>query len=379
MKPHRLPIEDILLARMWEEPAGEPALGGAVVSGMTELGRSRGNRPIYGWTLGRGSRRISLIGGAHADEPIGPLTLEKLVGFLGRLHPEHPLLREWKWRIVPHINPDGAEANAAWTGRTVPVKDSRGAEDCGYLLSAYLDGAVREPPGEDLEFGFPSDPADEAGHSSARPEACAVAAFLRAGGPYALHASLHGMAFGTGPWFLLERTWVERTRELRRRLVKRVEQMGYLLHDVDRHGEKGFTRIAQGFCTRPDSDAMRRHFLERNEPETAGLFRPSSMELARSFGGDPLTIVSEMPLFLVPHESLDREEAPPMPLDPERRKRFSLWVEKTRRAGGWAAVDTRAERMGIHPMARRDQMRLQLAFLDEAMEAASTHSGAAGA
>ena len=45
---------------------------------------------------------------------------------------------------------------------------------------------------------------------------------------------------------------------------------------------------------------MRRHFLDRGDPETAAVFRPSSMEYVRSLGGDPLTFVSEMPLFLLP-------------------------------------------------------------------------------
>ncbi|MCB1036733.1 MAG: peptidase, partial [Acidobacteria bacterium] len=82
--------------------------------------------------------------------------------------------------------------------------------------------------------------------------------------------------------------------DLRNKLTRTVSQMGFGLHDVDRKGEKGFHRIGPGFCTRPDSRAMAAFFIARGDAETAALFRPSSMELVRSLGGDPLTLVSEM-------------------------------------------------------------------------------------
>lgn len=365
METHFLPIEEILATRPGDVPAG------------AELGRSREGRSLGGWTLGRGPRRISLIGGAHADEPVGPSCLRRLVAFLAGLPPEDPLVTEWAWFVVPHINPDGAAINETWAARTVPVTDSAGADDRGYLLSAYLDGVVRERPGDDLEFGFPRSAGRDGEDPGARPEARAVAELLRRAAPLALHGSLHGMAFGTGPWFLLEREWIDRTDPLRRRLADRVHAMGYALHDVDRGGEKGFTRIAEGFCTRPDSGAMRRHFLERDDPETAGLFRPSSMETARSFGGDPLTIVSEMPLFLVPDAadggSGGEEGGPPLPLDVDGRKGFRLWADEILRSRGPDALDSEAARLGLRPMPLRDQMRLQLAFVDEALAAVAEH------
>lgn len=363
MKTHCLPIEEILEARSGDAPSG------------AELGRSREGRRLAGWTLGRGPRRISLIGGAHADEPVGPDCLRRLVAFLAGLPREHPLLTRWTWCVVPHVNPDGAALNDAWADRTVAVTDSEGAEDRGYLLSAYLDGVVRERPGDDLEFGFPRGTDQDRDDPGARPEARAVTDFLRGAAPLALHGSLHGMAFGAGPWFLLEREWIGRTARLRRRLRSRVHAMGYSLHDVDRGGEKGFTRIAEGFCTRPDSESMRRHFLERDDPETAALFRPSSMETARSFGGDPLTIVSEMPLFVVTDaaERTEAGEAPPAPLDGERRKRFRLWAEEVLQSQGPEALDSQATRLGVRPMPLRDQMRLQLAFVDEALAAVAEH------
>jgi hypothetical protein len=213
------------------------------------------------------------------------------------------------------------------------------------------------------------------------------------------------MAFAAGPWFLLEAAWVERTAAMRRALARRVHALGYGLHDVDRGGEKGFTRIEEGFSTRPDSGAMRHFFEQRGEPETAALFRPSSMELARRLGGDPLTLVSEMPLFLyrpgqggegtagrrepggsagsaVRSASSDSAtgagggepssptgETPPLPADPEGVRRFVTWARRRLAAAGAEALAREAAAIGLEPMPLGDQMRLQLALLEEGLAA----------
>jgi hypothetical protein len=267
------------------------------------------------------------------------------------------------WWIVPHVNPDGEHRNAAWSAATLPAVDHAGRPDRVFDLALYLRQVVRERPGDDLEFGFPRG-ADDAG---VRPESAAVAAFLAAGAPFHLHGSFHGMGLAPGPWFLIEPTWTGRTAGLRDALRQRVREMGYGLFDVDRGGEKGFHRIDEGFSTRPDSRAMAAHFLALGDPATAALFRPSSMEHVRSLGGDPFTLVSEMPLFL-------RPTAPPTGVSPdEQAERGQLLAELTASAaGGDADLHTAAEQRSIRGMPIADQMRLQLAFLNEALRTVQT-------
>jgi Zinc carboxypeptidase len=346
-----LPADDVLA-----HPPGAP--GGA---GWRLLGRSRDGREIHGFSAGSGPLSVSLIAGCHADEPVGPATLERLAAYLAALPAEAPALAAARWRLVPHVNPDGEAANASWSRLPAPEE--------GYDLAAYLAGAVREPPGDDVEFGFPRGE-DDAG---ARPENRAVAAFLAAGAPLHLHGSFHGMGFGAGPWFLLEAGWVERTRPLRETLRRRVGAAGYPLHEVDRGGEKGFWRIDAGFTTRPDSGAMRDFFLARGEPETAALFRPSSMEYARGLGGDPLTFVSEMPLFLYPAGG-DAGGEPPLPTRPEATRRFAAWARGVGTRQGAEALRRRAAELGIRPLPVGDQMRLQLALLEEALRTVWAYS-----
>ena len=46
---------------------------------------------------------------------------------------------------------------------------------------------------------------------------------------------------------------------------------------------------------------MRAHFLAMGDDKTAALFHQSSMEFVRSLGGDPLCLVTELPLFVIPN------------------------------------------------------------------------------
>jgi hypothetical protein len=354
-----LPIESILAGR---RPA--PA------SGWT-IGESREGRAIVAHRFGQGPLRLSLIAGCHADEPVGPAMLRRLAAHLESQPADSPLIAAATWSIVPHVNPDGEERNRAWSESMLPAVDSRGEPDGVFDLAAYARGAVREAPGDDVEFGFPHavGAVEAAGNDEVRPENRAVAAFLAERAPFHLHASFHGMFFASGPWFLLEPAWIGRTAGLRENLRRRVAAMGYRVYDVDRGGEKGFSRIDPGFTTRPDSRAMAAFFRERGEPEIAARFRPSSMELARSLGGDPLTIVSEMPLFLVP--SVAADGVPETFGDPALRAELSRLAltaspDELRAAAG---------QRGLRGMPVRDQMRLQLAYLEEALFAVAADHG----
>ncbi len=247
-----------------------------------QIGLSREGRPLHASTLGSGPLKLSLVAGAHADEPVGPLTLAQLEKWLATAPAAAPLLEKATFNICADINPDGRERNSAW------------AETSPWSLREYLRNRVRERPGDDIEFGYPAE-----GGRPARPENIAVAEFLRDGGPFDFHASLHGMAIAEGAWYLVNRRDPADTTALREDLGAFTGSCGLGFHDWDRKGEKGFFRIAPGFCTTPTSTAMKAHFENLQDPQEAEKFLPSSMEYIASLGGDPLCMVSEIPLFLV--------------------------------------------------------------------------------
>ncbi len=310
-----------------------------------KIGKSTEGRTITGFIFGSGAKKISLIAGNHADEPIGPLLLKKLVSYLSVLDKNHELLINYRWYIVPHTNPDGEHRNRKW----YTYKDTE------TNLPKYLQHVIRELPGKDLEFGFPIQGKIE----SLRPENSAIYNFWKKEGTsFDLHVSLHGMRATYGPWFLIDKDWIDRTKKLRTKCAARTKALGYDLFDLDRRGEKGFQRIEEGFCTRPDSQEMRKHFMALDDSDTAQKFHASSMESIRSLGGDCLTLVTEMPLFLFPKK--EREMNWPDPYLQKWSEQFAIW--KLKLASGELTSTQciqEAIKMGVVAMPWKDQMRLQ--------------------
>lgn len=319
----------------------------------TEVGRSRAGRPVPAWVMGKGPIRVSLIAGNHADEPVGTRFLRKLLAFLAG-HPDAgQWLERFTWLIIPHVNPDGAEANRGWT-------DAPEA----FSLPRYLAHVYREPPADDVEFGYPV-----LGLQGAkRPENAFVYDCWRKFGPtFHLHASLHSMAISFGAWFLLEPTWIERTAPLRQACAEQVRQLGYPLLKLDRGGEKGFFFVAPGFGTRPNFRSMRDYFLAREDAKQAAHFHPSSMDSIRSLGGDCLTLVSELPHFLLP--PVDQKAAWPDPGYRQWKDRLDRWKAELKLGRKLPEEVARsAHDLGLRPMPIRDHMALQWGMIRHGLQ-----------
>jgi hypothetical protein len=269
------------------------------------------------------------------------------------------LLQKFTWWIVPDINPDGAKINAKWFN----------AKDTEVNLSDYLEYSFRELPGDDIEFGFPNDKDD----ILARPENVAIYNWWKtARNPFSLHASLHGMAFAGGAWYLLAPDWVSRSESLIKHCSETTKELGFELHDVERNGEKGFARIQKGFCTHPNSQAMKAYFKQLKDEETAKLFRPSSMETIKSFGGDPLTLVSELPLFIV--QGMGELDSTFENIANKNKDRLmqakSFFVEKKCEKAK-SIVNELLEAEIVKPMPIVAQMKLQWSFIAAGLELVS--------
>lgn len=308
-----------------------------------DLGTSEAGRPLYGVVLGRGPRRASLVAGAHADEPVGPETLRTFV-LQGLAQRERlaPLFDDWTFVIVPHVNPDGEARNRVWIERWPS-------------LAASLRHRDREPPGRDVEFGYPD----------LRPENRAAAAFWRQHAPFAFHASLHGMHAAEGALLLIERHWTFRTQPLRDAFARAARAAGLPLHDHNRKGEKGFFQIEPGFSTTPEGEAMRHFFRAQGDDAMAARFRDSSMEYVRTLGGNPLCLVTELPLF---HVEPDADHPPGVPTAYLAFKDRLARLEARLRAG--ASDEVVEEEAGASPLPLRTAMTLQLQTLAFGLDAA---------
>ena len=308
-----------------------------------QLGESEEGRPLYGVVLGEGPHAVSLIAGNHADEPVGPETLRAFIlESLHRWDELHPLFDQYRFVIVPHTNPDGEARNQPWIREWPDVLP-------------FLKHRVREEPGRDLEFGFPE----------MRRENELVARFLEAHAPYDLHMSLHGMSFSEGAQLLIERHWTFRTQALQEAFSTAVQNAGLNLHDHNRKGEKGFFYIDPGFTTTPEGEAMRTFFQAKGDDEMAGRFHDSSMEFVRSLGGDPLCLVTELPLFLIEATEASRPGHPAAYLAlRDRLPKVQLHLERGEPA---PARDLLAP-FGVRPLPLETAMRLQLTVLEQGLQ-----------
>ncbi|NNE45737.1 MAG: peptidase M14 [Rhodothermales bacterium] len=311
--------------------------GSVVVQKAEILGRSGEGRNLLGFVIGGGGRRISLIAGNHSDEPVGPETLRHLVIALAS-EPERygALLETFTFSIVPHSNPDGESRNGRWIEQWPDPE-------------AYLEHAFRELPGRDVEFAFPD----------GRVENRAVSSLLVEQGPFEMHCSLHGMGFSDGAFLLIDRRWGFRTEDLQQRFRELAVAAGLGLHDHNRQGEKGFFYLGPGFNTTPEGEAMRTFFLSRGDEEMASRFRQSSMDYVRSLGGDPLCLVTEMPLFLIGREPPPEQDASSPYVDFRDRLKNAVGAGEQRQL---------LDEFEVRPFDLREAMRMQLSVIEAGLE-----------
>jgi len=312
------------------------------VASFQELGSSEQGRPIAAVILGSGPKTVSLVAGAHSDEPVGPEMLRTFIlQTLAHKARFTNLFSEFRFVIVPHINPDGEAKNQPWIQKWPSVE-------------AYLQHAFRELPGRDLEFGYPD----------MRKENKVVADFLKAHAPFTMHMSLHGMGFSDGGFLLIEKHWIDRTQKLREKYSQKILDSGLKLHDHDRNGEKGFQYIGPGFTTTPEGQAMRAYFKSIGDEQTVSLFHDSSMEFVRKLGGDPLCLVTEIPLFYIRKDVPNSKAGVPAAYLEFKEKVPEL---KAKVARG-ESIKERLEEFELQPLHIKLQMKLQLHALELGLE-----------
>jgi len=312
------------------------------VANFHELGTSEEGRPIVAAVLGSGPKTICLIAGAHSDEPVGPEMLRTFIlQTLAQKDRFEKFFSEFKFIIIPHINPDGEAKNKPW------IKKWPSAED-------YLRHAFRELPGRDMEFGYPD----------MRKENKLVADFLKEHAPFTMHMSLHGMGFSDGGFLLIEKHWIDRTQKLREKYSQKILDSGLKLHDHDRNGEKGFQYIGPGFTTTPEGQAMRAYFRSIGDEQTVALFRDSSMEFVRKLGGDPLCLVTEIPLFYIGKEVLNPKAGVPAAYLEFKEKVAALKAKVARRE----SIKEELEEFALQSLPIKLQMKLQLHALELGLE-----------
>lgn len=245
-----------------------------------EIGHSQAGYKLFGIKIGNGNLKASIIAGCSADEPVGPYMVKCFLAWLKQSASGNELLKKWTFYIIPQMNPDGALRNKSWT--ELPLS-----------LMMYLEKSKRDLPSEDLEFGFPGSNSSNNIH----PENKAAAEFLGPHGPFHAHFSLHNLIVGGGAWFLIDKKHSNDSFQLQAKLKGIAEKLNVPLYDIDRKGEKGFVRLSAGFSTTPSSAELRKYYQEHSHPDWAENTHLSSMDFIENLGGEPLSLVSEIPMF----------------------------------------------------------------------------------
>jgi hypothetical protein len=185
------------------------------------------------------------------------------------------------------------------------------------------------------------------------------------------------MGFASGAWFLLGGAATEDV-EIRRRLARAAAHAGFGLHDVQRNGEKGFRRIAKGFCTTPDSRAMAQFFVDKGDEAMAGRFRFSSMEWAEARNPGVKLLVTEIPQFALAggYRGDGQVDAPPGQHDESAPEPGETPYEKFRdelrdvvARGDFSAAVELGFQYGIKPVPFEAQCRLMLKAIGVVSEA----------
>lgn len=261
------------------------SLRDAVGCTLEQIGTSRQGRPLFALLTGEGATTIMIKGNAHADEPTGIITCLELIRLLADNPAWRPLHRRFRFCLIPTANPDGLARNRGWLSAP-------------FSLAQYFRHVYRDLPKDDVEFGYPSNKSDM---EAVRPENAACARFYEACSPIAVHLSLHSMVFTGGAWFLISGSdnpaLVEPVISF---LTGACRDAGLPLHDEDRGGQRGFTRIGPGFHTIPTVEGMQAFFKQSGDKALTSQFRLNSMQYNMQHHETRYTAVSELPYAFDP-------------------------------------------------------------------------------
>lgn len=152
------------------------------------VGASHGGRPILMLSIGEGPKSALVVGGAHANEPIGGIAVcrlaEKLAG-------DPALLRSLRhrWQMVACIDPDGLAMNRRWLAGDRSPRS--------YLADFFRPSFERQP-----EYSFPIH-SDGYSFTASTPENLAWQKALERSRP-TLQVGLHNADVG-GAFYLVSR------------------------------------------------------------------------------------------------------------------------------------------------------------------------------
>lgn len=189
---------------------------------LETIGKSSEERNIYCLELGNKSseNRVLMVANAHGEEMAGTEELLHIVKTLSENPAFKEFLQDYRFSIIPTINPDAREHNLIWAK----------SMDLGKFFLDYK-RTLGDETRTDLEWGYPID--DKNMPSIKRPEVLAMIQLMNSQ-KFDLYINLHGAigTYATGFWYMVEETRRKKD-ELVMFLNKSGEQTALPLTDID--------------------------------------------------------------------------------------------------------------------------------------------------
>jgi len=249
---------------------------------VERLSESSGGRPIDLIAIGRGARSALIVGAPHPNEPIGCLTIVRLIERLAidRAFRERS---DFTWYFIPAIDPDGLDMNAGWFSGPL-------------TLDRYFRYFFRPAFSAQPEYGFPL---EMAGYrfNAATPENFCWQRAIELARPQ-LQSSLHGNDSG-GTFFLLSAN----RPALAAALSRLPAEAGIALNDLG-EPDSELEHLAPGVFSFFEVEPWLRKRQQAGESPadnwSAG--RSSAEFAAERFG--TLSVTCEVPLWLDPRQKM---------------------------------------------------------------------------
>lgn len=164
---------------------------------VRSIGRSKQGEPIELVSVGRGNQSALVVGGVHANEAIGSLTIEFLIDQLVTRKELRDEL-DYTWHFIKSIDPDGMRLNEGW------FKGARSP-------ASYFRDFFRPALHRQAEYTFPLQ-VDSLTFQSSPPENLAWQRAIELTRPQFLY-TLHNAEYG-GAFFLTSRDFPALERKL---------------------------------------------------------------------------------------------------------------------------------------------------------------------
>lgn len=241
-------------------------------------GTSQNGKSLIAFAIGKGKKVIGVTAGAHADEPIGVLTLKYFIQGIINNSQFNNLLDNYTFLCHPLVDPDGYNLNSKWF--TNPI------EYTNYFLNNYRNNN----PALDCEHGMPIQEGQ-----SIRPEMEFIKENLnKYKDRFEYYVTLHSSHVLPGACFVFDQD--NKNQQLRDTITLLCKEYNLPMMDYKVQGEGTMTYLGPGFIGAPNVSMMLEKY--KNQPEILSQIKMTTYEYAQSVCGAKTAFISELPIWL---------------------------------------------------------------------------------